>query len=202
MIHLNAGEIKTIDDIGDNVHVGRYHASVYDVKVETEAVIVDFLILKGTINGQEGKKKKEYFNLSEKSLPKLMRFAMAVDLIHPGEVRAVDFNEARHRHLIIEIEMNTWKGRTRPQVSYAGMWPLNHPDVKEVPLDRAALEAGGIRLGPGGAPVAAPAGQGGPTQGAAPATAQAAPAQVYTAPAAAPPAGAPVAAGAPDWGNL
>lgn len=121
---------------------GRYHVMVKDVD-ETEAlskwesIVMTFEILAGTIPGQEGKTLREFFSVKETAAKRLNLLAMVTGLLSLGEKREVRFSEARGRQLIIEIEEQEYQGKKRARVPWAGLWRLDHPDVKDVPRDAA-----------------------------------------------------------------
>lgn len=170
-MQLDNTQTKSVDELGNSTPLpGKYHALVKDVD-ETEAitkwnsVVVDFEILAGTVPGQEGKVIREFFPADAskpKGLERLKRFAMSIGLLGAGEAKDVPFREGVGRQLVIEVETNTYQGKTRNRVSWAGIWPLGHGEVRDVPRDAQMLAAARtpaaattVGQAPAGAPAAA-----------------------------------------------
>ena len=144
-MQLNTQGINSADDVGGNRPLpGRYHVIIQDVdetfQKDAKSIIVDFEVLAGTTPGQEGRRHREYFSVSEKAMPRLIRLAMVTQLIGPNEMREVAFSQARSRQLIIELGEDEYQGKKRTKMSFAGMWEIGHADVKDVPLNQEALQ--------------------------------------------------------------
>jgi hypothetical protein len=155
-MELSTEGIKGPDDLNNqnsdsdnnSVPPGSYHVMVSDAhEVESRgSVVVDFKILAGTCPGQEGKTFTEWYKTSAKALKRLTRLALVTGIMEPGVKKDVDFAEARGKHLIIEVVDNAYvkKDGTKVssrQVSFFGMWALDHEDVKTVPTDKEAIAA-------------------------------------------------------------
>lgn len=121
---------------------GKYHVIVNDVddsQSKFDAIIVDFQVLDGTVPGQDGKTKRVFFNVdNDRGMERLTRFAMAAGLVAPNEKREVHFSDAVNRQLIVEFSTyvpKEGKNKGQPQLglAFGGIWPLDHPDVSDVP---------------------------------------------------------------------
>lgn len=148
--------VKKYDDVGgfSRLKPGRYHVYVSDVNEKPtnrdgEAIedrdgnpkcMIEFEALAGTNEGCKGSRHSEFFGTSEKAMPRLVRFAMCVGILEAdSEEDEVDMSKAIGKQLVIElVEGSTYKkdGEEKqgfPQISYAGMWAIDHDDVDDVP---------------------------------------------------------------------
>ncbi len=156
MVSLDASKAKTIDDVGSQFWSppeGQYHLQIWDGQEGFENgtpayVEFTFVIMKGTVPGQERQQYKERFYYSEGALPRLIRLAMACKVLQPGGVLASFTPEmVKGRSLIAAFEKRTGKsaksGRefTGTQIGYTSMWPTDHPDVATVPKDEELIRA-------------------------------------------------------------
>lgn len=149
---LSSGSASSYDEIGGSTRLkpGRYHVLITDAEEGTEKdpdkVVVTFEAMTGTVESCQGHRHVEKFATSEKATPRLVRLAMCVGLLKPGEQKSVDFVDAIGLNLVIEVEMgNEFEARetdpatgkkkmmSLPQVTYGGMWRPDHADVKDVP---------------------------------------------------------------------
>ncbi len=168
-MQINTQGVKDPHEIGGGTGPtpGKYHVLVKAVD-ETfsnpklpNLIPIEFEILHGTIPGQKGRTHRELFSVEPKNVDRLKRLAMILGLIGPGEQKNVVFAEGIGRQCIIEIEANTYEGKTRNQIPYfrAGIWAIGNPDIKDVPLDQTMLQlhGQGARIAPPGGQPAAPA---------------------------------------------
>lgn len=138
-IPLDASGFADEDDahVSNRPKPGNYHVEVVEVDdtfEKVDKVVVEFKVLAGTVPGQEGLQCREYFAVTEKALPRLMMFALAVGVLKPGEKKDVDFTEAVGGQFIVALSENTGKdGKSYINVTYDGMWSLLNPAVADVP---------------------------------------------------------------------
>ena len=138
-IDTDATGLASEDDAhrGNAPKPGMYHvliAEVNDTFDKFDKVIVEFIILAGTVPGQEGLKLTEFFATTEKAMPRLVTLAIATGLLQPGERREVEFTDAIDREIIIKVdERKGQDGKVYTNITWDGMWSLNHPTVAEVP---------------------------------------------------------------------
>lgn len=147
---MGAETVQSENDIQGSVRPlpGRYHVVVKEVEeksaadlgknAKSDAYVVEFEVLAGTVPGQEGRTIQDKFFQSEKAMPRLQRFALCVGLLRPGEpARMVYFEEAVGRHLVIEVEEQKGSGenagKTYSNVSYMGLWSTGNEEVADVP---------------------------------------------------------------------
>lgn len=153
MVQVGRKDVKSEDDLGGSFDYplpGRYHVVIDDVDESFEkhdSVLVDFRVLAGNKQDQEGKNFREYFSTKTKALDRLSRFAICVGLLKPGQEADVSFVDAIGKQLIVEVEENEYEKdgekKKNIRISYAGMWSLGNPKVANVPRDAAALKASG-----------------------------------------------------------
>ncbi len=179
---------------------GGYHVVVQEVDesmVKVQGVVVEFAVQKGTVPGQEGKIHREVFWTNNKNFrDRMIRLALVLDLVRPGEKRDVRFADGVGRHCKIQVEETTSKkdGKTYRNIGDWGMaiWKMSDKEAEAIPVDDVAL-----RATPGNAAAsAAPAAP--PTTAQQSAQPQAVQATIATTP-------QPVAAGAvrpAGWGDL
>ncbi len=101
----------------------------------------------------------------------VLRFALAANVVRPGEEKEPDWSEAVGRELIIEIDAAIYKDkagneRSSSDLAAFGMWSLGNPAVANVPKDPTT--PGMQQLAKAGGPPNHPGdGDGGQTGGAA-----------------------------------
>ena len=143
---------------GDRPLAGRYHVVVKSVDTShtknPTSIPTEFEVLAGTVPGQEGKTKIEFFyydpaDVKDFAVDRLTRFAWACGLIGEDEEKDVNQRDAIGKQLVIELVDDTYidkkTGQERKTVNIArdgGMWPVNHPDVCDVPKSQAAIDSG------------------------------------------------------------
>jgi hypothetical protein len=149
MVVLNAQNAKSESDIQGDMPplAGRYHVvctKVDDSLEHSDNYVFDFRVLAGTMPGQEGCVAKAFFMPKDDGIPKLVRLALAVGLLRPGETgRDVDFQDAVGRQLMIGVEEYTSKkGNKGASVGNYGMdtWSLSNSEVADVPKDPRAVQ--------------------------------------------------------------
>lgn len=176
MVELGTTGIDDENGVGGSYpDAGRYHVIINDVDEsfeESNSIIVEFRVLAGTVPNQTKKTLKEYFSVSDKALPRLMRLGLASGFIPPNDPpKERNFEEAISRQLVVEIEDHTYEknGETKKtrRISWMGMWSTPNPEVADVPKDAEAIRIiSGVGGGSGGAsptdpPAAPPASSGG-----------------------------------------
>lgn len=159
--NMDTREDESYDKVGSGfkrLPAGRYHAEIVDVDEtfqQSEKLIMTFEVLNGTIPNQAGQRHTEYFSCSEKAMDRLKRLAMVCDLIRPGEVKDITFNDAKGKTLVIEIVPHSYTNASgkevqTTQLDFGGFWKEDHPDVKDVP--RGSGGGGSSASGGGGSP--------------------------------------------------
>lgn len=150
MVRLGATGIQSEDDLHGNMKPlpGRYHAfvkSVDDSFEKLDKVVIGFEVVTGTTPGQEGREISVFIRTNETETPRLTRFAIVTGLLKPGEPeREVVFEQARGKHLVIEVEENQYTNKdgkdvSTVQVSWFGMWSIGNKQVADVPKDMQAI---------------------------------------------------------------
>lgn len=173
MPRMNAGHVTSEDDLtGNYPKPGRYLVVVSGAEEKPDQVSLTVEVLGGTVPGQAGKGLTETFNINEKQMPRLMKCAMALGLLKPGEDKDVDFRHAIGRPMVVQVELREGRekgadgkyksnGKMYHNFTYDGMWRIDHPDVGDVvaiPDCRAAiLKFWPTGIAPNAPHVAAPA---------------------------------------------
>lgn len=144
-MRLNATDKKSVDDVGfTGPLAGRYHVVVSNVDATCvkfpKAIVVEFEVLAGTTPGQVGRKHLEFMSLAEAAQDRLLRLALAIGILLPGEERDVVFGEAIGKQIVIQLEDHTYQGKTTRRIPFAGFWPLDHKDHLDVPRDQEAIK--------------------------------------------------------------
>lgn len=170
MVYLDGHGYKDPSDarIGSLPEPGKYHVIVVDVDEQNPQkikVMLQVVCNEGNPAGQAGRSLQETFTVSEKAMPRLIRFAMCVGLLGPNEQRDVDLRWARGRQLIVEVIREPWttddgKEKVSTKISGDGMWPIGHADVQDVPVDQETLKQQAPLPGGAPQPQAAPPAQG------------------------------------------
>jgi hypothetical protein len=175
---LNAQNTQSEDDISGKSRPvpGRYHAAVNHAeekgskKKGTPGLELEFQIVadgtaadgKSRTNGQAGKTIPLFLSYiggdddkTKTCLDRVMRLALCVGVLRPGEAKEPDWSEAIGRELVIEIEAQQYDDaktsqiKTGAQVAFLGFWSLGNKAVSDVPKDasspgmRALAKAGG-----------------------------------------------------------
>lgn len=157
---VNVSGVKSIDELTgiNEPKDGRYHVVVQSVddslQKHTEAIVMEFQVLKGTMPGQEGKVHKEFFSTKDAAADRLSRAAIALGLIKPGDPEMeIQFSQAIGRQVIIEVKESEYQGKKYMRMTFMGIWPIGHKEVNDVPLDREALKVAAANVAapiPGG----------------------------------------------------
>lgn len=152
---LGSTEAKSVDDLGKNrPKPGTYLAVVKHVddtfEKNPDKLVVEFEIISGTVPGQAGKTHSEWYSTEAKHIVRITRLAMCCGILQPGEERDVDLQLLKGKALVICIEEHAYKDKlgndkTGSQITYHGMWPIDHAEVKDVPKDKEALAIIGMR---------------------------------------------------------
>lgn len=138
-VDLDASDCETEDDAHESNRPkpGSYHVEVLavdDTFEKFDKIIVDFKVLNGTVPGQKGKVQTEFFATTEKALPRLKMFAMAVGLLQPGERKEVEFADALGALLVITVDEKVGQdGKSYVNTVWDGFWSLDNPAVVDVP---------------------------------------------------------------------
>lgn len=154
---MSSKGVEKYDDVGGIARLkpGRYHVFVSEVnEAPTDRdgnpiedrdgnakCLIEFEALAGTDENCKGHRHNEFFATSEKSMPRLVRFAMCCGLLKGDQDDVeVDLTKAIGSQLIIELEegneyedKRTKEKKRSVQVTYAGMWDLEHDEVESVP---------------------------------------------------------------------
>lgn len=161
---------------------GKYHAVVEAVKRDT---LGDKPVLKLSFRIKHGpvanKHHHESIFLGEKSEDRQKFIANRLGLFKDQLGRpnaAARWALAVGKHVVIEIQENKYKDKhgqeqTGSRLTYGGIWPVTHPEVRDVPKDIQSLAEEGIVL-PEGEPPAPSATNGHTTPSTGPAAAPAA----------------------------
>jgi hypothetical protein len=158
---------------------GRYHAVVTEVDdtftKSDRSIVAEFEILTGTVNGQNGKKIKEFLATSDKAKKRLAGFAMAVGLISPtdlGSRKSINWQDAAGRQLVIDVEEQEYEkdGQKRmgARIEFLGFHAISSPKAADVPKDKNALAVAGLTAAAGNAAAADSSAAAPPQQQAAP----------------------------------
>lgn len=146
-MQLNATKTDSIDDLDSGGYPlpGKYHVVLENVEEKEKSIVCKFVVLAGTTPGQEDKKITEFFPTSENAQPRLIRLAMSLGLLKPGEEKDVDFQKGVGGFLIVEAAENEYEKdgqkKKNVRVPWMGMWPLGHKDVGDVPINQEELNA-------------------------------------------------------------
>jgi hypothetical protein len=124
------------------VNVG---TEIVSEKKGTPGTEIEFQVLAGAIPGQEGTTLSEAFWHSPKALDRLLAFAMACGALRPGQNRDLTGPDYNGLQLVIEVQPRKYTDsdgneKETVEVSYNGFWEINHPEVKDVPKDQAAIQ--------------------------------------------------------------
>jgi hypothetical protein len=145
-MRLDASAGKSIDDFGSAaVAPGLYHVMVKNVDESMtkypSKIVAEFEVLSGTTSGQEHKTHTEWFSVAtDGAMRRVLRLALALGLLRPGEEKDVSFGDAIGKQIIIEIEQQEYEGKKYLRIAFMGMWPIDHPDVRHVPLHAEMLK--------------------------------------------------------------
>lgn len=148
-MRMNASNVKSIDDLGGNRPApGKYHVALKHVDESLQGkndstIVCEFEVLHGTVPGQEKKTHTEYFSISEKALVRLTRLAICLGLMQPGDDKDIRFKDALGGQLVIELEQHEYEKegqkKSGSRITFMGMWPIDHADVRDVPKNKDAL---------------------------------------------------------------
>jgi hypothetical protein len=150
-VRLGAKDVRSEDDVqGTKLpKPGRYHVVVARVDESMEKgdkIIVTFEVLAGTLPGQEDSQITEWFSTTEKALPRLKRFALAVGILKPGdEEKEITFVDATNRDLVVEVEDHTYTNKDGVEkksvrIPWVSFWSTDNAAVADVPKSEAALK--------------------------------------------------------------
>lgn len=128
---------------------GRYHARV---KAADDSgtnpkypgkIMVEFEVLAGTTPNQEGKTISLFVDTTRaRNIERLVHLAIVLGLMKPNEKKDVQFIEALGRDCVIEAQDNEYTDKTgvqrkTRQIAWVGFWPVDDPDVADVPKNAA-----------------------------------------------------------------
>ena len=137
----------------DNAAPGRYHVEVVSVDDEATSksgspqMQVDYEVLAGTPDDQEGKPHRDYFARTDKAFKRALIFAVATGLTTKEELQqlkaagknpTIDFTLAVGRQLCVEIEPGEYKGKPKGEIGF-GMWHVDAEDAKAIPKNQGKL---------------------------------------------------------------
>ena len=137
----------------DNAAPGSYHVEVVSVDEEATSksgsaqMQVDYEVLAGTPEGQEGKPHRDYFARTDKAFKRALIFAVAAGLTTKEELQqlkaagknpTIDFTLAVGRQLCIVIEKDEYEGKVRGKVGF-GMHHVNAEEAKAIPKNQGKL---------------------------------------------------------------
>lgn len=144
-----SGYTSETDGQSDRPSPGQYHVLIVkwdDSFEKTDAIICEMKVLAGTTPGQEGKTHTEFFSTGSKDddpqkrekgtafcMKRIATAAMAAGAIKPGERKAIEPGDMLARDLVIKLEEDTYKGKTRVRIPFCDMWPTWHDAVADVP---------------------------------------------------------------------
>lgn len=152
-------KVRTEDDIqgGDYPRPGTYHLQITDVdsgvteETGNPYLKVGLVLLAGLCDepdagNQAGRHFSERFFVTEKSLKRLQKFALATGLSRPGEKGTVDFANAVGRTFVGKvIEEETKNGNKITKLAFLDFWSVNNPEVAGIPK---AVTAGSVLAAP------------------------------------------------------
>lgn len=159
---LNAENVHSEDDIQGKSRpvAGKYHVAVNAAEEVasknkgTPGLQIEFAVVaeglppsgKGTTSGQAGKTIGLFLSYlgsdeekTQTCINRVMRLALAMGAIQPGEAKEVDWNDAIGRELVIEVADSTYEKNGQQmkstEVAFMGFWSLGNKAVKDVPRD-------------------------------------------------------------------
>ena len=141
--------VNSVDDLQKNhPAAGKYHVLIKNVDTDRKGVkdkiIIKYEVITGTMPGQEGKEKEEWYSTdTDMGRRQLTHIAMILGLIRPGEKKLIDFEKAIGEMVIIEFVLTEGKPGTKNAGKKFlnvgkfgfGIWPIGHEDVKDIPVD-------------------------------------------------------------------
>lgn len=151
------------DKIGgfDKVQPGGFHFVVVALDEEggdKGEMVVDFEIIRGTTENQEGKVQREYFSKElNKELPRRKIFALAIacglttkaeldKLKSEGKSPVIDFNQAVGRQGCFNLESNTWNDKVSTRLAWDEIYHPCDKRAAHIPVNVAMLKKAGIVL--------------------------------------------------------
>jgi len=177
MVMLDAQNAQSEDDFAgrSRPEPGRYHAIVNHAeeggskKKGTPGLSVEFQILAGTPDGQQGKTIPLFLSYvgsddskTKTCIDRVTRLALCVGVLQPGQAAEPDWQEAIGRELVIEVEAQEYtdqngQSKQGAQVAFMGFWSLGNAVVADVPRDKDSpgmrqLAKGGNSQAAGNAP--------------------------------------------------
>lgn len=173
-MHFNTHGVK-YDELGSNRPLpGTYHVVISDAGENAtndgrRYIQVDMAVLNGTVPGQEGRTLTEFFHLSGKqaAMDRLVKFLLAAKIVGENEEKDVNFKtDAPGKQLVVECEADEYQGKKRIKLSFGGFWPVDHPDVKDIPkgTDMLKLSSPTMNIAVSTAQAAAPKAAGATTE--------------------------------------
>lgn len=154
------------DKIGgfDKLQPGGFHFVVVAVDEEggdKGEMIVDFEIVRGTTENQEGKVQREYFSKElNKELPRRKIFALAIasglttkaeleKLKAAGQSPVLDFNSIVGKQGCFNLERNEYNGKISTRLAWDEIYHPCDKRAAHIPVSVAMLVKAGIVLPPG-----------------------------------------------------
>ena len=143
MVQLGAEGIANEIEVGlggERPAPGTYVVAIHDVKEEipgphSDKIIVEFRIIGGQPDGQEGRTFTKFFATSPKAIPFLQRLALSIGLIQPGDpMREVTFVHAEDANLVVTLVEDAYTNKAGVEnkgvtIDGMNMWSLNNPEV-------------------------------------------------------------------------
>lgn len=154
---------KSDSDFGNKpIAVGKWHARLEKVEKGTmgDKAVIKFTFRVNT-GPSENRQLVESLFLSDSGVERRQLWARRLGLIgdeqlNKSGVRGT-WSQAIGRHVILEVEENRYKNKDGKEVvgsrvSYSGIWPISHVDVRDVPKNVQALAEDNVSLAPGSTP--------------------------------------------------
>jgi hypothetical protein len=139
------------ENLNDRPMPGKYHVLLQSVdENDPKIVAVDYEILSGTVNGQEGRTGRERIFRHEKDSmsvsKRLVMFALASGLTsldamvqakQGGKKMAIDLQQAEGRQICVELMKD--KTGQFTNWSYRGIWACDAPESADIPKNEGML---------------------------------------------------------------
>ncbi len=138
-VEIDATGVASEEDThGSNRPVpGKYHVRIDhwdDTFEQTDKVVATFVVLAGTVPGQEGTEHREWFATSDAAMPRLRCVCIATGAVPFGRVMQVEAADMEGRELVIKlIDKEGTDGKIYTNITWDGMWSLGNPAVASVP---------------------------------------------------------------------
>ena len=137
---------------------GRYHVSVVEVDEdggERGEMIVQYEVLAGSTEGQEGCIHRDYFSKTMKAMGRIHQLAMACKMVTPEQLKELkakgqsptyDFRrDAVGKQICVELTDEEYQGKTRVKCGFA-IYAVDDKKVAAWPKNAGMLQSGGYHV--------------------------------------------------------